>query len=162
MAFSKYLNFTIPLLKNFINGCKSACFVSCLSCWFFLLARFLRDVVSSFLSLLYIHLLLTLSLLSLSLYVWFFKVNSLSRFDLNFLFQQVKITKKIRVIFSFCSKKTRTLFKFPFLIERSKWNCVLNSTVLPWKNKLHTKGQLISEANFKVYIWTKNQTRIFL
>ena len=25
-----------------------------------------------------------------------------------------------------------------------------------------TKGQLISEANFKVFIWTKNRTKIFL
>ena len=70
--------------------------------------------------------------------------------------------KNFQSSFFFLLRKTRTLFKFPFLIERSKWNCVLNSTVLPWKNELHTKGQLISEANFKVYIWTKNQTRIFL
>ena len=89
----------------------------------FLLARFLRDVVSSFLSLLYIHLLLTLSLLSLSLYVWFFKVIFLSRFDSNFLFQQLKITKKwqltkiFRVLFSFCSEKLELCSNFLFWLN---------------------------------------------
>ena len=30
------------------------------------------------------------------------------------------------------------------------------------EKKLHSKGQLISKANFKVFIWTKKPTKIFL
>ena len=137
MAFSKYLNFTIPLLKNFINGCKSACFVSCLSSCFFCWPDFCVMLCQVF-SLYYtsIYYLLSLCFPSASMFgflrliffqglIWtsFFNKRKLKKKSSSFFF----LLKKLCSNFLFWLNEANEIVLWILLFQHEKTRCILEN-----------------------------------
>ena len=92
------------------------------------------------------HISINLHLQGLWFYPWIEIQNSMSSFDQN--------CSSFCFLYFYCVATCKDL-------RNSGYKCLQGFFLVSTSNYANAKGQIISKANFEVFIWTKNRTKIF-